>query len=61
MNKDQLKAQAEALLNEKLSDEQLDGVAGGSFRENQDIFIAMMGVCTSFPASRFRISNSSAA
>ena len=30
--------------NEKLSDDELDGVAGGSFRENQDILIAMMDV-----------------
>ena len=44
MNKEQIKAQAEALLNEKLSDEELDGVAGGSFSENQDILVAMMDV-----------------
>ena len=44
MKKEQFKAQAEALLNEKLSDEQLDEVAGGSFEENQEIFYAMMDV-----------------
>ena len=40
----ELKAQADALLKEKLSDEQLDEVAGGSFDENQEILYAMMSV-----------------
>lgn len=44
MNKAQLKAQAEALLNEKLSDEELDGVAGGSHQENVEILTAMTGI-----------------
>lgn len=32
------------MLKEKLSDEQLDEVAGGSFEENRDILVAMMDV-----------------
>ncbi len=44
MNKEQLKAQADAILKEKLSDEQLDAVAGGSFDENQQILYAMLDV-----------------